>query len=278
MKRVNWSRRPLLIGVVHLPPIPGSLAYALKGEPVTPLQIKELTLFAVQEAMKYFESGFDGVIIENYGDKPFEKSVRRLAYASLALIVSKVVEETGGPIGVNVLRNDVEAAVEIAALTGAAFIRVNALCSAREAPEGRIGPALSAAAEALARVKASVDILADIDVKHSLPTVPNYTAEWEIAECAARKGLLPIKAIIITGKRTGEPPEPDYVAKLAHTAHRLGLKALVGSGVSPELIRLLRDAVDGFIVGSYVKAEGRTEAPVSRERATELARAAGKPV
>ncbi len=278
MRRIDWSMRPILIGVVHLPPLPGSLAYALEGEPVTSTTVKELARFAVEEAMKYFDSGFDGVIIENYGDKPFERRVGRMTYASLALIVSRVVEETGQPVGVNVLRNDAEAAVEIAALAGASFIRVNALCTAREAPEGRIGPALAEVAKALARVKTPLDILADIDVKHSLPVMQSYNAEWEISECAARKGGLPLKAIIITGSRTGEAPKHSYIVKLARLARDLGFNVLVGSGVTPGLIKVVRDLVDGFIVGSYAKVGGRAEAPVSRDRAAELAAAAGKRV
>ncbi|WP_460125459.1 BtpA/SgcQ family protein [Stetteria hydrogenophila] len=268
--------RPLLIGVVHLPPLPGSLAYALKGDPVDPAVVRGIAEYAVGEARKYVDAGFDAVIVENYGDKPFKRRVGRLIYASMAMVVAEVVERVDRPIGVSVLRNDADAAIGIAALAGASFARINALCSAREAPEGRIGPALAEAAEALARVKAPIDIIADVDVKHSLPAAPGYSAEDEIHECASRRGGVPVKAIVVSGKRTGSPPGVEYVRRLAEAARNAGFAVLVGSGVTPSLARTLLDVVDGFIVGSYAKVGGRTEAPVSMERALEIARAVGK--
>lgn len=276
MKRVDWGRQPVLLGVIHLPPLPGSPAYSLARGRIDPGAVRGLSSFAVSEALKYFEEGFDGVIIENFGDKPFRVRINRMAYAALAFVVSRVVDETGEPVGVNVLRNDVESAIEIAALSGATFVRVNALCSAREAPEGRIGPALSEAAEALARTKWDVDILADVDVKHSLPAAPSYTPEWEVRECASRKGSLPLRAVIVTGERTGEAPDRLYVESLAGVARSFGFKVLIGSGVTPGLVGDLAGLVDGFIVGTYVKANGRTEGPVSRRRASEIAAAAGR--
>ena len=50
-----------IIGVVHLPPLPGSPLY--RGE-----DLENIVDYAVLEARKLAEGGVDGVIVENYGD------------------------------------------------------------------------------------------------------------------------------------------------------------------------------------------------------------------
>ena len=49
---------------------------------------------------------------------------------------------------------------------------------------------------------------------------------------------------------------------------------LVGSGVAPDTVAELLQVADGAIVGTWVKQEGRTTAPVDSERVAAVARAA----
>jgi uncharacterized protein len=109
---------PVLIGMVHLPPLPGA--------PRGPRERSPTSSSGPADAAALERAGFDGVIVENYMDVPFHPgAVPPVTIAAMTRIVSAVVEACRIPVGVNVLRNDARAALSIAAVTGAAFIRVN---------------------------------------------------------------------------------------------------------------------------------------------------------
>src|SRR5207244_3885869 len=109
---------PRLIGMVHLPALPGA--------PQATLEMDSIVEQATREALLLVEAGFDAVMVENYGDHPFyPDSVPPETIAAMALVVAHVVRAARCPVGVNVLRNDARAALAIAATTGAAFVRVN---------------------------------------------------------------------------------------------------------------------------------------------------------
>ena len=107
-----------LIGVVHLPPLPGSPGYA--GESL------ETIIASCQADLRALEgAGFDGVIFENFGDTPFFKeNVPAVTLTSMTRIIVGC-GQTSLKVGVNVLRNDAFGALAVATATGADFIRVN---------------------------------------------------------------------------------------------------------------------------------------------------------
>ena len=75
---------------------------------------------AVQDANQLTETGFPALMIENFGDTPFyADSAPPETIAAMTVAVAAVGATTHGTIGVNVLRNDVLAALGIAAVTGA---------------------------------------------------------------------------------------------------------------------------------------------------------------
>lgn len=262
-----------LILVIHLPPTPGSPAYALAGRP-NPAEAVER---AVAEARMAEEAGYDAVIIENYGDAPYTQRPGPGAVALAAIAAWEVRRATSLRVGLSLLRNAPREAIEAAASSGASFVRVNALCAPRVTPEGVIGPSLAEAAEALALSASStgtIEILADVDVKHGLPLSPEYSLAWEVAECAHRSGPLRLMGIAVTGPRTGEPPSVEYLKAASREARRHGLPVYLASGASPELLSRVRPYIDGVVVGSYVRAGGRAGEPLDPERLRRLARAA----
>ena len=132
--------RGILIGVVHLRPLPGSPSYS--GEPATLIYDQ-----GVADARAYAEAGFDGLIVENHGDVPFLKPnlVGPETAAMMAVAAERVRREVGLPIGINVLANAALHALAVARAAGAAFVRVNQWANAYVANEGLIeGPAASA--------------------------------------------------------------------------------------------------------------------------------------
>ena len=113
-----FSASKVLIGVIHLRPLPGSPRWCGNMDHVLAR--------AEEEAATLDQGGADGIIVENFGDAPFRiGTVDPETVAAMTLAVHRVRESTSLPVGVNMLRNDARSALAVAAVTGAAFIRVN---------------------------------------------------------------------------------------------------------------------------------------------------------
>ena len=111
---------PRLIGMVHLGALPGAPGFRDDFDSIVEAAVKDAGMLE--------SAGFDGLMIENYGDVPFfADRVPAITVAAMTAAVRAIAEAVDIPFGVNVLRNDGEAALAIAAVTGAAFIRVNVL-------------------------------------------------------------------------------------------------------------------------------------------------------
>ncbi len=249
-----------VIGVVHLPPLPGSPRWNPEE------RLDAILERALSDARALEEGGVDAIIVENYGDAPYAIRVREPeTLAATSIVVHEIVKSVAIPVGVSLLRNSGPEAVAIAAVTGASFIRVNAFCEPRASPEGILEPV---ARDTLLKARAlgwRGQILADVDVKHSLPLSPGYDPRWALRETLHR---CKPDAIIVSGARTGEAPDPGYVAALRSNAP--GVKIVLGSGATPDNIRLYWRLVDGFIVGTYFKLDGVTTNPVDRERVRKM--------
>ncbi|CAB49972.1 BtpA/SgcQ family protein [Pyrococcus abyssi] len=244
-----------LIGVVHLLPLPGSPGY--RGS------IEEILDRAISDAAKYQEAGFDAIILENYGDFPYSKTISKETLASFAVIAKEVGREISIPIGINVLRNDCVASYSIAYSVRADFIRVNVLTGVAFTDQGIIEGCARELAELRARLPSRIKVLADVHVKHA-----THFSSFEVAllDTVERGGA---DAVIITGSRTGS--EVD-IQELMLAKKISPVPVIVGSGLNPRNIRLFWRYADGFIVGTWVKEGGKTLNEVSLERATRIAK------
>ena len=153
---------PALIGVIHLPALPGS--------PCHQLPVDEIVERARAEAQTLKKASFDAVLIENFGDVPFQATgVEPATVAAMAVVAERVRRDTGLMTGINVLRNDARAALGIAAAAGAVFIRVNVHTGVSATDqvlmEGRAGEIL----RYRKRLAQRIAILADVHVKHAIP-------------------------------------------------------------------------------------------------------------
>ena len=123
MNTLFSNHRKLLIGVVHLRPLPGSPRW--QGG------LDSVIKFAVADARAYEDGGAHALFIENFGDIPFTKgSVEPETLAAMTAAGCAVRAAVKLPIGFNVLRNDARAALALCAACGGAFIRVNIHCGA----------------------------------------------------------------------------------------------------------------------------------------------------
>ncbi len=253
-----------LVGVVHLPPLPGSPRGGSAHDLANVIDV------ARRDAAAYTAGGADALIVENFGDVPFARDrVDPYVIAAMTLATAAVRAESGLPAGVNVLRNDVLGAVSIAAAAGATFVRANVYVGAVVTDQGIIEGRADEVQALIRRLGAPVAVWADVDVKHAAPLAARPVGE--LAEDAVERGLA--AAVIVTGRATGQPvAEADLVA-VRHAVPDTPI--YVGSGVTLERLSALLRYASGVIVGTGAKVDGVVTNPVDPERVREFARLAG---
>ncbi|PSQ54959.1 phosphorybosylanthranilate isomerase [Halobacteriales archaeon SW_8_68_21] len=259
-----------LFGMVHLPPLPGAPRAPDDGREAMAAAVDR----AASDARALDRGGVDGIVIENFGDAPFyPDEVPPHVVAAVTRAATAVAAETDLPLGINVLRNDAEAALSVAAAVDADFVRVNVHTGARVTDQGVVQGCAHETLRLRDRLGVDVGVFADTDVKHSAPLTPKgYTAE-SFADTAER-GLA--DAVIASGSGTGEAVNADALEAVVAERERHGLDTpvLVGSGVTPETVGDLLGVADGAIVGTALKRGGETTAPVDADHVADLVAAA----
>ena len=255
-----WANvRCPLVGMLHLPPLPGS--------PRGKLPVPAILRWVLADAEALVAGGVHGLLLENYGDVPFspgrvdEVTVRTMAW--LAMEVRRHFPDT--PLGINVLRNDGMSALSVAYEAGASFIRVNVLAGARLTDQGVIqGIAYELLRERKRLGADRIKILADVAVKHSAPLAPRPIGD-EAADLVHRALA---DGLIVTGPATGVAAELDDLR--AVKAVSAGRPVFVGSGMTLETVHTVASLADGLIVGSWLKVDGDVAKPVDRQRVGQL--------
>ena len=244
--RALFPLRKPIIGMLHALPTPGSP----RGRRC---DVAEVYDHGMEEARRLLEGGVDGILIENAGDIPFQRP-ERIGHATVAVMSvlgRKVVEETGVPVGFNIVANAAMASLACAKAAGARFIRVNQWVNAYVANEGLIE---GAAAEAL-RYRALVDaedvaVFADAHVKHGAHAI---VADRSVVEQAKDIAFFQADVAVATGLRTGHAVD---LTEIEHIRGGSRLPTVVGSGVTPENATDILALADGAIVGVSFKGSG----------------------
>ena len=252
-----------LVGMIHLPPLPGSAR--------AKLSIDALIDRATAEAKLLAAAGFDAVMVENFGDTPFAAdAVPPETVAAMAILVRAVRETVGRriQIGVNVLRNDGLAGVAIAATAGADFIRVNVLSGIYATDQGFITGRPREILAARNRLCSGLKIAADVHVNHAAPINQPDIAQ-AAKETALRAGA---DRLIVSGAATGAAADLDDVRRVKAAAPRVPL--WLGSGVDADNVADYLAVADGVIVGTSLKRGGETTAPLDPRRVQAFLRAA----
>jgi membrane complex biogenesis BtpA family protein len=255
--------RKLLIGVVHLQPLPGSPRWG--GD------LEMVLRRALEDARAYRRGGAHALVVENLGDVPFTKGcVGPETVAAMAAAGRAIRAEVGLPLGFNVLRNDARAALALCAACGGTFIRVNVHTGAMLTDQGLIEGDAYATLRYRRQLCPAVRILADIHVKHAVPL-----GNWllgDSARDAVHRGLA--DALIISGVGTGlaaDVADLEQVRAACPTG-----KLLVGSGVTLKNIGQYLPLADGFIVGTSLKRGGDIANRVDARRVAALVEAMGE--
>ncbi|WP_121823659.1 BtpA/SgcQ family protein [Halostella salina] len=257
-----------VVGMVHLPPLPGA--------PKSDGDLGAVREAALRDARRLAEGGVDALMLENFGDAPFyPDDVPEHVVASMTRVAGAVADAVDLPLGVNVLRNDAAAALSVAAAVDAAFVRVNVHVGARVTDQGVVEGRAHETVRLRERLDCDAAILADLDVKHSAPLARRDAAADDgvdperVAEPVER-GLA--DGVVVSGAGTGHAVPAERVAAVADARDEAGLDApvVVGSGVSAANAADLFAVADGAIVGTALKEGGETTNPVDVARVERL--------
>jgi membrane complex biogenesis BtpA family protein len=259
-----FGRDKALIGMIHVPPLPGAPRYRGEG-------MAAILDACLRDAEALVAGGMHGLIVENHGDIPFRKpgNIGPETAACLAVVADRLAQAFDVPLGINVLANAAIPAFAVAAASGARFIRVNQWANAYVANEGLIeGEAAEALRYRAALAAGEVRVFADSHVKHGAHAI---TADRPIAELTRDLAFFDADAVIATGHRTGDSATMEEIDAVAAATH---LPLLVGSGVTPANVAAILARTRGAIVASSLKADGVWWNPVEPARVRALIEAA----
>ena len=243
-----------LVGMVHLPPLPGSPRWSHNMDSVLDS--------ARRDAAAILEGGMDGVLVENFGDVPFHpEQVPAETVAAMALVLDAVRQVAGTqPVGLNVLRNDARSGIGLAAVTGAAFLRVNVHGGVMFTDQGTLEGRAHETLRVRSRLAPSLLVLADVLVKHA--TAPPGMDPGLAAADLRHRALADV--LLVSGARTGVPTDPARLDAARQAAP--DAPVWVGSGLTPRNAAKLMDGAHGAIVGSSLHRDGVAGAGVELDR------------
>lgn len=255
---------PRLVGVVHLLPLPGA--------PRPSPGLEAVLARAVADVRALAEGGADAVIVENLGDAPFaaDQVGPETVAAMTAVVLAVRAAAPGLTLGVNVLRNDALAALAIAAVAGASFLRVNVLTGVMATDQGLITGRARELLQLRQRLGAGhIRIAADVLVKHATPLGP--VALEDVARDTFHRGGA--DAILVTGTGTGQPTSDQDLRRARAALPNAPI--WVASGVDLAQAPELRGLVDVAVVGTWLHTDGDLHAPLDPARVTRMRRALG---
>ena len=259
----NSLKRIAIIGMVHV--------RALPGTPKSTFSCQQLIDKACEEANLYVKHGIDGICIENMFDVPYVTSMD--SGPEVTAMMTRVTSEVRKvcprsiPCGTQILAAQNREALAVALAAELQFIRVEAFVFSHVADEGL----MNATAGQLLRYRKqigaeSVAILTDIKKKHSSHSI---TSDVDIVDTAKAARFFLSDGLILTGKETGDSPDPDEVFRVKEKLS--GTPIIVGSGVTLKNIsQYSKIGVNAAIVGSYFKKGQQWQNVICEDRLREL--------
>lgn len=229
---------PVIIGAVHLPPLP--------GYPEFP-GFDTAIVNAIADAQALEAGGASAIIFENNYDIPHTSSVQPEVVAAMTRVGLELTKQCKIPVGISVLWNDYRSALGIAKALNLSFIRIPVFVDTVKISYGVMSgdPAdVLKIREALGAEE--VALFTDIHVKHA-ELLGSESIEVT-AQAAIDNGS---DALIVTGKWTGDAPVMEELKTLR--ANVGGFPILCGSGVDEHNVSNLFEYANGAIVSTSLK-------------------------
>jgi len=229
-----------LVGVIHLPPLPGAANYR-------DLDIRKIGQIAANDARTLVKSGFTHVMIQDGNDIPQATRANIATVASLAAIGTKVREAIEQPLGVIVGHNDGPASVAIAKAIAADFVRVKVLVGVASGPNGWIEGCAYDVGAMKRLLESDVEIWADSNEATSKPFVEDKV--WATKQALSFGGAT---RIIITNDLGAEFALDEI--DLVRSQIKKKVDYIVGGRVNLENISKVAMKASGAIIGSAISS------------------------
>jgi hypothetical protein len=254
LKDLFGTEKPV-VAMAHLPPLPGTPLYDESGGP------RAIVESVARDVAVLTGAGFDAILFCNEGDRPYELKASFEGVAMMARVVAEVAPRDR-PYGVDYLW-DAQAALAVAAVTGASFIREVAT-GVYESDMGLWAPD----AGRLLRYRRQLN--AD-DVAVFMNITPEFASTLGTRDIATTARSVQVSsladAILVSGPMAGAEPSVDAVGA-AKRACGDETPVFANTGVKSTNVGDFLAVADGAIVGSDLKVDGSTWNPVDPDRAT----------
>lgn len=237
-----------LTAMIHLPPLPGSINY--DGE-----SVNDICKHAAYEAQTLQAAGFSEIMLQNTHDRPSVLTAPTATTTAMAVVAAAIRDSFDGRLGVNVHKNDAEGAIAIAHAAGASFVRIKVLVGAVIGPEGIINGVSDTAQRCRAQLDPTLEIWADLYELTSWSITP--TTIENLADLTIRFGGA--DKIIVTSPTVDESLDAVQAARRTTTR-----PVLIGGRTDETNIADALAGSDGVIVGSCLRAHGRTSEPLDQ--------------
>jgi membrane complex biogenesis BtpA family protein len=258
-----FPKRKPIIAMAHVPPLPGTPLYDERAG------MKGIVASVKSDLEVLLDADFDAVMFCNEGDRPY---TFRAGYEGVACMTRVVAELAPRqcPFGVDFLW-DADAALAIAAATGASFMRE----VATGVYESDMGLWSADAARLLReRRRLAVDPIAVfMNIAPEFASRLGSRTAGQVARSVAVSSLP--DALLVSGLMAGAEPDLETLRETKQAVGE-GVPVLVNTGAKSSNVAAYLEIADGVIVGSDLKIDGYTWNPVDSDRVTRFLKAAGR--
>ncbi|GIX47952.1 MAG: phosphoribosylanthranilate isomerase [Candidatus Tectimicrobiota bacterium] len=253
----SLGRKKVVIGLVHLPPLPGtpfyregSLAQILEG--------------AVADALALYRGGADGCLVQTV-DRVYAAvdDADAARVAAVAVITRAIVEATGPEfaVGVQIMLNALKASLAVAKVCGGAFLRCTALVGATLTAAGLVqANPLDVLTYRACLGAEEIKLIAEVHSVH-FRWLGGERSVAEVARMAVRAGADAVEV--------AHPDEATNARLVREVKEALPqVPVLLGGYTTHENVARRLAEADGVFVGTCLKAgPGEARVDVDRVRA-----------
>lgn len=242
-----------IFGMVHMDPLPGSYNYNRDGG------FEKIINDAKRDAEILADSGFDGFVFSNEGDRPYDTPMPKHTVASMTRVIREVATDYDLAFGLSVL-SDAEATLSVGQAVGASFIRTFITYS-YVTDWGIISPNPREIRSLQRQLGAE-----DIEIFANLTGHSAFLADRDIVDLVGGANFVAqVEVVCLAGASAGTPVNLEQMKKVKDEMPEI--KVVAGTGVNHNNVEQMLEVADGAIVGTSLKEGGNTFNPVDEDRA-----------
>lgn len=254
LNSIFGETKKIVIGLVHLRPLPGSYNYdAKKGLPY-------IVDCAARDIEIYQEAGLDGLLYCNESDMPFSQGVEHIVPSAMVYCINELKSVMKIPHGVDVIMDN-KAAISVSAVTGGRFVRgiftnvyVGELGLINTNGTEEIMYKKHIGADQVALFSRISQGLASPMVNRSIKML-TYGAIW---------GAL-ADAVVVTGLAPGDTVSVKEIAEAKEAAGEIPI--IASNGIDADNVGGIMEFADGVFIGTRLKKDNVTLEPVDKDKA-----------